>query len=411
MGVRKEKSMKPFKELITRKDALEKIITNIRPISRTEEIYLADSDRRVLATNINASFNVPSFDRSAMDGYAVRAFQTSGASMAKPVKLKIIGTQHPGELIKNRVKNGECVEIATGAPIPENTDAVVMVEYTKKKNDFVHIFRSVKPGTNIAPAGEDIKQGQRILEIDSLLTPGKVGTLAALGFEKIKVFQKPRVAIYSSGQEIVQQGQALKPGQIYDINSFTLSSIINRNNCIAFKKGIIRDDHDSIRLAVQEASKYDLGIFSGGSSVGSRDLFAEIVQEQGAVLFHGVQIKPGKPTLFGKVNKTPIFGMPGYPTSCLNNGYVFLIPALRKISRLPPLNYRKITVPMGHKMESKSDREQFITVNLRKGHAYRVFKHSGNITSMTQAEGFIILPIGKSTIENGEKVEVTLLDD
>jgi molybdenum cofactor synthesis domain-containing protein len=323
----------------------------------------------------------------------------------------LIGIQHTGEFFDGVIGLGECVEISTGAPIPKGSDAVVMVEYTKLDGNIVKIFKEVKPGRNIAPAGEDIKKGHRVLDEGEYLTPGKIGALAALGYQKVRVYEKPLLGIYSSGPEIVPQDKELEPGEIYDINSFTLSSIIRRNGCKPVKKGVVLDEEKSLKSAITEAPQFDMIVFSGGSSVGSKDLFGEIIQELGEVIFHGVRVKPGKPTLFGLVFETPIFGMPGYPTSCLNNSYIFLTPALRKKARLPAINRRKVIAPMAHRMESRSDREQFITVRLRNGKVYRVYKQSGDITSMTHADGFIILPIGKTLIDEGEQVEVHLLEN
>jgi molybdenum cofactor synthesis domain-containing protein len=411
MGDTKKMTMKPFEKLTTREKAMELILETIRPIKRIEEIPLDKVDGRVLAENIDAAFDVPPFDRAAMDGYAVNASDTIGSSNENPVKLRLIGTQHTGELFNGVLGLGECLEISTGVPVPKGSDAVVMVEYTELEGNIVKIFNEVKTGRNIAPAGEDIKKGHRVLDAGEHLTPGKIGALAALGYQKMRVYEKPIIGIYSSGPKIVPQGKELEPGQIYDINSFTLSSIIRRNGCQPAKKGIVSDDKESLKRAIKEASQFDMIIFSGGSSVGSKDLIGEIIQEMGEVIFHGVRVKPGKPTIFGLVFDTPILGMPGYPTSCLINSYVFLTPALRKKASLPPINRRKVIVPMGHRMESKSDREQFITIRLRNEKAYRVYKQSGNITSMTHADGFIILPIGKTLIDEEEQVEVHLLED
>jgi molybdopterin molybdotransferase len=221
--------------------------------------------------------------------------------------------------------------------------------------------------------------------------------------------EKPLVAIFSTGSEIRPLGEELQPGQIYDVNSYTLSSVISSNGCTPVTKGIVPDDEDSIRAALREATRHDLGVFSGGSSVGARDLFADAVESMGEVLFHGLQVKPGKPTLFGVVEGTPIFGMPGYPTSCLSNAYVFLAPALLKLAGLPPVEPRTVKARMGSRVVSSSGREQFLTVRLEGGTAHPVFKKSGDITSMARADGYIVLPIDLDVIEEGEEVEVTLL--
>jgi len=402
-------TMKPFTELTDRENAVKLITENLEPISRVEAVPLDEAAGRVLAVDVVAGFDVPPFDRASMDGYAVKAGDTSGASRDKPVSLKLIGVQHTGELYEGEVGCGEALEIATGSPMPRGSDAVVMVEHTDLEGETVTVYREVRAGRNMAPAGEDMKKGDHVLSRGAVLSPGMVGALAALGYAEVEVYEKPRVAIYSSGPEIVPQGTPLQPGQIYDINSYTLSAVIEANGGIPVKRGIMLDDAESIEKAVMDAARHDIGVFSGGSSVGTKDLFGEVMERLGTVYFHGVRVKPGKPTLFGEVDGTPIFGMPGYPTSCLNNSYVFLEPAIRLAARLPPREARVLRLPMGHRMESRSDREQFITVRVEDGKAYRVYKQSGDITSMTHADGYIILPIGVSLVEEGETVEVTLL--
>ncbi len=402
-------TMKPFTELTDRENAVKLITENIEPIDRVEEVPLDEAAGRVLAVDVVAGFDVPPFDRASMDGYAVKAGDTSGASVDSPVRLKLIGVQHTGELYEGEVGGGEALEIATGSPVPGGSDAVVMVEDTDLEGETVTVYKEVQAGRNMAPAGEDMKKGDHVLSRGAVLSPGMVGALAALGYAEVQVYEKPRVAIYSSGPEIVPQGAPLQPGQIYDINSYTLSAVIEANGGVPVKRGIMLDDAESIESAVMDAAGHDMGVFSGGSSVGSKDLFGEVMERLGTVYFHGVRVKPGKPTLFGEVNGTSIFGMPGYPTSCLNNSYVFLAPALRLMARLPPREARVLRLPMGHRMEARSDREQFITVKVEDGKAYRVYKQSGDITSMAHADGYIILPIDVSVVEEGETVEVTLL--
>ncbi|MCW4014066.1 MAG: molybdopterin molybdotransferase MoeA [Candidatus Bathyarchaeota archaeon] len=398
-------TMKPFKELMPRQEAIDIILRETKPVTATEKIPIQESIGRVLATDIVAGFNVPPFPRASMDGYAVKAADTEKV----PTKLKLIGAQHTGGIFEGTVNHGECLEIATGSPMPDGADAVVMVEYTELEGDYVVINREVTPGKNMAPAGEDMIKGTKVLESGVYITPGVLGAFAALGYTDVEVYVKPKVAIYSSGPEVAPQGTPLKPGQIYDINSYTLASVIEMNGGVPCKRGIMEDKLDSIKKSLSDASSYDLGVFSGGSSVGVKDLFGEAIEEQGEIYFHGVKTKPGKPTLFGKVDDTLVFGMPGYPTSCLNNSYVYLLPALRKMARLPPKHWVKLLVPIGEGFESKGDREQFITVEIKNGKAYRVFKQSGDITSMTHADGFIILPIGYTKLEAGDMVEVTLL--
>ncbi len=402
-------SMRPFKRLMHREAALEIIMENVERISRIEEVPLVEAAGRVLAADVVAGFNVPPFDRASMDGYAVKAEDTYGASAFSPRMLKLIGVQNAGEHFEGEVQRGECVQVATGSPIPMGSDAVVMVEYTIQGDDHVEVQSPVYPGANISPEGEDIKKGEAIVSSGEVLTPARVGALAALNYRGVEVYEKPRVAVFSTGSEVRSLGEELKPGEIYDVNSYTLSSVISANGCIPIIRRIVPDDRGAIEAALLEAKECDMGVFSGGSSVGSRDLFADAVEELGEVFFHGLQVKPGKPTLFGAVGGTSIFGMPGYPTSCLSNAYVFLAPALRRLAGLPRVEPRTVKARMGSRFVSKSGREQFLTVRLEDSVAYPVFKKSGTITSMSSADGYILLPVDLDTIDEGEEVTVTLL--
>jgi len=399
--------MKPFGRLMTRLDAIRIIDENTRRITRVEEVTIEEAAGRVLAKDEVAGFNVPPFNRSSMDGYAVKASDTAGAS-TKPVTLRLIGTQHAGEVFYGEVSDGECVEIATGAPVPKGADAVVMVEYTRLTSGGVEIQREAKLGSNVAPEGEDIKRGDVVVKAGEIMTPGKIGAIAALGFSRVKAYAKPRVAIYSTGNEVTPQGKSLKPGQVYDINSYTLSAVVSANGCVPIRRGLVRDDFDAIAAAVKDASAYDVAVFSGGSSVGVRDLFAGVVEELGRVHFHGLRVKPGKPTLFGEVGGKPVFGMPGYSTSCLNNAYVFLVPALRRVAGLLPAEERTVKARLSLAVKAEGEREQFYSVRVEKGKAIPVFKQSGDITSMAYANGYIIIPIGKKQLEAGVEVTVYL---
>jgi molybdopterin molybdotransferase len=400
--------MKPFEKLMTRIEAVRLIDENVRRIARFEEVVIEEVGGRVLAEDIVAGFNVPPFNRSSMDGYAVKARDTVGAS-SKNVKLKIIGTSHAGETFDGIIGDGECIEIATGAPVPGSADAVVMVENTKLANDTVEIQREAKTGDNIAPEGEDIVKGEVVVKKGEVMTPGRIGVVAALGLSRVKAYAKPPVVIYSTGNEVIPQGMSLKPGQVYDINSYTLTAIIAANGCIPIRRGLVKDEPEAIVKAVKEATAYDLAVFSGGSSVGTKDLFAGVIEELGKVHFHGLRVKPGKPTLFGEVGGTPVFGMPGYSTSCLNNAYVFLVPALRKVAGLPAAEQRIVKAKLSKSIKADGEREQFYTVRIEGGEAIPAFKQSGDITSMAYANGYIIIPIGTRLIDAGTEVTVHLI--
>jgi molybdopterin molybdotransferase len=399
---------KPFSKLVPRLEAARIIEENVNQISRIEEIPLDEAAGRVLAADLVAQRNIPPFDRSSMDGYALRAGDTPGASESRPRQLKLLGVGYAGEPFAGIVAEGECVEIATGSPLPIGADAVVMVEYTRVSGNIVDIVREAKLGKNIEHEGEDIKSGEIVVKACEILDPGKIGAAAALGLTSLKVYAKPIVALYSTGNEIVPQGKPLGAGQVYDINTHTLTSIIQANGCLAVRKGLVPDDLQTILMTLREAGNYDAVVFSGGSSVGSRDFLAQTVQQLGTVHFHGLQVKPGKPTLFGTVQGTPVFGMPGNSTSCLSNAYIFLIPMLRKMARLPAIETKIVEAKLSRPVKSDGERELFCTVRLENGEAVPVFKRSSSITSMANADGMIIIPVKTKRLEAGSKVNVYL---
>ena len=401
--------MRPIKETITLEEARGILEKTIAPVTRTEQVPLLAANRRVLARDLVSTRDVPPFTRAAMDGYAVVAADTFGATQFDPRVLRSVGTVFTGQVSTTAIGPGECIEIATGAPLPEGGDAVVMVEETEKAGaDLVRIFGPVYPRQNVGHQGADIQTGQVLLESGALLNPSRVGAIAAVGITEIEVFARPRVATVSTGNEIIEPGQALGPGQIYDINRFTLAAIIGEHGGVAVLHPTVADTIEELGRAIDECKGEDLIIFSGGSSVGERDLTLDLLRARGRVLFHGIAVKPGKPTLFGVIDGTPVFGMPGYPTSCLSNGYMLLVPLLRRLAHLPAVGPRTVVLPLGQRIVSTTGRHQFYTVRVVNGAAMPAFKASGDITSMSQADGYIEIPAQIDIVEKGEMVEVRL---
>jgi len=357
-----------------------------------------------------ANMSVPPFDRAAMDGYAVKAKETFGASSFKPKTLKLTEILRAGASSNTVVGKGECVQVATGSPIPEGADAVVMVEFTERKGNDVKILKPVYPRANISPKGEDIEEGKVVIKAGEQLFPARIGALAALGRKKVEVYEKPRIAVVPTGTEIKEVGSSLEQGQIYDVNSYTLSSIINKNGAVPLRCKAVPDTNDELRNVTKNLLKQDMIVFSGGSSVGERDLLMSVIQEFGTVVFHGIQVKPGKPTLFALVAGKPVFGMPGYPTSCLINTYLLLVPAVRQMARLPPKTEKTMKARLAKRVVSSTGRKQFLTVKIKGDLSYPVFKQSGAITSMTEADGYIVLPINVDVVEKNQEVTVFLFD-
>jgi molybdenum cofactor synthesis domain-containing protein len=401
--------MRPFGKTIALDEARAIVESAIRPIERTEAIPLMKANGRVLAQDVVSNADVPPFSRAAMDGYAVRAGDTAGATRSSPRRLQRIETIFTGQVPRRRVDAGQCAEVATGAPMPEGADAVVMVEDTNiDESDRVAVFVPVEPRQNIGQQGADIRKGQRVLEPGTALNASRIGALAALGMTAVRVYGKPRVAILSTGNEIVDPGQALAPGQIYDINRVTISAVVEDNGGVPVPLRTAADTIEDLTRAVDECLAQDLMVFSGGSSVGERDLILDAITARGEVLFHGIAVKPGKPTAFGRIDGKLVFGMPGYPTSCLSNAYILLAPALRRIARLPARIVRSLTLPLGARVRSAPGRHQFYSVRIEQGVAMPAFKASGDITSMSQADGYIEIPADIESVEAGALVEVTL---
>jgi molybdenum cofactor synthesis domain-containing protein len=257
--------------------------------------------------------------------------------------------------------------------------------------------------------GSDIRRGSRIISKGAVLSASKIGVLSSLGTGEVEVYQKPNVAVIPTGSEIAEVGVALREGQVYNSNSFTIASIVSENGGVPQRMQIVEDKVGKLEAALGGALKTcDIVLFSGGSSVGERDLLADIIKRRGQTLFHGVQIKPGKPLLCGVVDKKVVLGIPGYPAACTIIGYVFVVPLVRKIARLGDKTERVVKAKMAQKWATTLGRKQFLTVRLKGGEAIPVFKESGAITSMSEADGYVEIPENVDLIEKGEEVEVRL---
>ncbi|MEO7271881.1 MAG: gephyrin-like molybdotransferase Glp [Vicinamibacterales bacterium] len=400
--------MRPIRETIPLEQALELLLRDLTPIARTERVPLDRANGRVLAAAVTSPVDVPPFDRAAMDGYAVIAADTFGASRSDPAVLRRVDTIFTGDTATRTLSPGECMEIATGAPIPPGADAVVMVEETETADDRVRVMTPVYPRQHIGRRAADIAAGQTILTAGQVLNPSRIGAIAAIGAADVEVFAQPTVAVISTGNEIVDPGQPLAPGQIHDINRFTLSAVIAEHGGIPVAMRTAADSLEALDAAITSAAQSDVLVFSGGSSVGTRDLVLDAIRQRGEVIFHGIAVKPGKPTAFGWIDGRPVLGMPGYPTSCLSNAYILLIPLLRTLAHLPVHQPRRLRLPLARRIVSTTGRHQFYTVRIDNGTAVPAFKASGDITSMSQADGYIEIPTHTDIVSEGDVVDVTL---
>jgi molybdopterin molybdotransferase len=402
-------TVRPIRGTIPLDEARALLFDAVVPIERTERISIREAHGRVIAQAAVSTVDVPPFDRAAMDGYAVIAEDTFGASTFEPKTLRCIETVFTGQVARERVSRGTCIEIATGAPLPDGADAVVMVEETEQAGaDEIRVLTPVYPKQHIGRRGADISAGQSLFSTGDVLNPSRIGALAAMGIIDVEVFARPRVAILSTGNEIIGPGQPLGPGQIYDINQFTLASIIGAHGGTAVVYPTVADTLPALTAAVSATEGDDLLVFSGGSSVGERDLIIDVIGRMGEVIFHGIAVKPGKPTAFGRIDRRPVFGMPGYATSCLSNAYMLLVPMLRRIARLPEYQPRTVRLQLARRVVSTTGRHQFYTVRIEESSAVPAFKASGDITSMAQADGYIEIPAQTDIVEAGEMVDVKL---
>lgn len=397
--------MRPLKELIPLDEALRMVMDVARPVERRERVDLADALRRVAAEDVLSPRDVPLADRAAMDGYALRAEDTLAGS---PAVLRRIETLYAGSIPKRVVSSGTCAEIATGATLPRGADAVVMVEDTVSDGDEVRVRRVVRAGEHVYRRGDDLHKGSPVVREGEVLTPAKLGALAAIGRDRTAVFARPRVAILTSGDEVIPPGRPIRAGQVYDVNSQTLAAVVSENGGEPVRLGPVRDRLDALRAALRRARKADLVVLSGGSSVGEKDLIVDVLRSEGEVLFHGISVRPGKPTVLGRVGRVPVLGMPGNPTSCLNNAYVILAPMLRRMARRPPPIERIVEVPLAERVVSVRGRTDFVTVRLVDGRAVPASKGSGAITSMAHADGYLEIPADLEAREAGERVRVVL---
>jgi len=403
------RTMRPIRDTIPVEEAKALLLEAAAPVERIERIALAQASDRVLATPVLSAIDVPPFDRAAMDGYAVIAEDTFGAGRYEPRVLRCVEKLYTGALATRTLAPGECIEIATGAPLPGGADAVVMVEETERANDTdVRVFTPVYPRQHVGRRGADMTAGQTVLPAGAALNPTRIGALAAIGLAEVDVYVKPLVAIVSTGNEIVLPGEPLQPGQVYDINRFTLSAVVNAHGGIPRAGAVAADSLGDLRRSIETSADADILIFSGGSSVGERDLIMDALREAGEVIFHGIAVKPGKPTILGTVAGKPVLGMPGNPTSCLSNAYLLLAPMLRRMARLPPYLPHVVRVPLARRIVSTTGRHQFYTVRVVDGSAEPAFKGSGEITSMAHADGYIEIPAQTDIVEAGEIVEVRL---
>jgi molybdopterin molybdotransferase len=423
--LRKETHTLEFFTLLPPEDAVQKYLTVWRPPPPAREMAsLDEAAGRVLAQDVRAEFDVPSFSRSTVDGYAVRAQDTFGATEPAPALFTVIGEVGMGEEAQVSPGPGEAVRVATGAMLPTRADAVVMVEQTEDLGGgSIAVVDDVAPGDNVISRGEDLASGEVLLRTGHRLRAQDIGALAALGMARIPVFERPTVVIISTGDEIVPPGEEPGPAQVRDINGPALVAAVRAAACKACFGGIVKDDEPALLVAMRSAVERGASavVLSGGSSVGPLDLTPRIIDALGppGVVVHGLAAKPGKPTILGLCGGMPVFGLPGHPASALVVFDVVIAPLLRvlcgeAVSRnlMEHLSRAAIEATLDRSLSSSPGREDYIRVRLeRRGSrlfAVPVLGKSGLISTLAKADGMIRIPLESGGIEAGQTVRVML---
>jgi molybdopterin molybdotransferase len=376
-----------------------------------EIVPLESAGGRALAADTLALEFVPDFDRSTVDGYALRSKDVFGCSESIPALMTVIGSAEMGRHTSLRLAAGECVYVPTGAEIPAGADCVIMLEDAEVLEDgLVAVYKASPPGANLIFRGDDVRPGDVVLRAGTRLSPAHIGALAAMGLTEVSVRRQPRAAVISTGDELVPAGERLPAGKIRDVNAPMLLQAVRDAGGRADFLGIVPDRIYEVRAALSAAlANYDLVLISGGTSVGKKDAVPQVLSELGELLAHGLAVKPGKPTLFGRARGKPVFGLPGNPVAAYFMFHLLARPLIASMLGAE-LNDRRVSVPIARAVPSNHGREEYVPVTLRDGEAQPIPSKSGLITTLARADGFIAIPRDKEGLRQGEFVEVTLLE-
>jgi molybdopterin molybdotransferase len=401
--------------MITVEQALETILGQVRVLG-TERVDILGARGRVLAQDIVSGLDVPPLDNSAMDGYAVRHADVATASAEKPALLKIMGDLPAGYTSKDILQPGQTLRIMTGAPLPPGADTVIMQENTSSDAATVSILQSEKRGTNVRYAGEDIKKDAVLFQAGTLVRPAHIGIMASIKRAMVSVYQRPRVAILSTGDELVDIDEDLGPGKIVTSNSYSLASLVEDAGGTAIMLGIARDTKEALRSRMLEGLHADIIISSGGVSVGDYDFVKDVLQELGADMkFWKVQMRPGQPLAFGIIGGKPAFGLPGNPVSAMVSFEQFVRPAMRKMSGHARIFRTVIEAIARENVKGREGRKFFLRCRLaqkdEQWHATTTGEQgSGILMSMAAASGLMVIPADVSGVSAGDRVKVQVLD-
>lgn len=410
--------MPEFLELLPPVEALTRLFEHLDPQPDAEEISTMDGLGRVIYSPVVASHPLPSFARSTVDGYALQSADTHGANESLPVYLTLVGEVPMGKAADFPVGRSECALIHTGGMLPPGTDAVVMVEFTQSvRAEEVEILRPVAVAENVLEVGEDVREGEQVLAGGVWLRPAEIGGLMALGITRVNVVRRPRVGIISSGDEVIPPKMAIAPGQVRDVNSYTLSALVEKQGGIPVRYGIVGDDKNILLDVAGRAKKEcDLVVITAGSSASTRDLTAQVIDELGSpgVLVHGINVRPGKPTILAVCDGKVMIGLPGNPVSALVIASLFVTPVLEAILGIEKTSPKAtVMARLTTNLASKTGREDWIPVRLlptTDGYlAEPIFGKSNLIFTLAKADGLIRITADANGISSGEIVEVSFL--
>ncbi len=404
-----------FSEYIRLERAREIIFSEVEELE-TEKIPFHKSDGRVLSQDVESEVDVPPFDRSAMDGYAVRAEDTFGADENDPIELEVIASIEIGSYPDLELGKGEVAKISTGAPLPRGADAVIKIEETEKEDSKLEIFAPVSVGENVSKRGEDVESGTTVFEAPRRLRPSDLGLLASTGNLEVEVREKPKIGIAITGNELRAPDEDLEPGEIVETNSRTLGGSVEKCGGEYTRLGIVPDEMEEIEDTLDRASDFDLLILTGGSSVGEKDYVPDAISNKGELLFHGVAMRPGSPSSFGVVGETPVFSLAGSPAAALVAFEMLIRPTMRTMSGLPPERLepnwkakltRKITSSLGRldvvRVKLKRENDEYHADPIR-------ITGSSILRTVSEADGVVLVPEDMEGFPRGEIVEVRPFD-
>ncbi|MGI0139701.1 MAG: molybdopterin molybdotransferase MoeA [Thermoplasmata archaeon] len=400
--------MHAFGRLIPLRVATARLTAAASPILATEELALGDAVGRIGVRTVGATASIPAFPRATWDGYGFRASGSARAKPSHPVALRLIGELFAHQRRTGAVPAGGAIALATGARIPRGVDTVEIFERVRRSEGRIEIDHPVPKGRRIAQVGEDIRNGTVISRAGRPLLPATLGALAATGHSRVEVYRSPIVSIVPNGDELRLPGSPARAGTIFESNNVTLSAIVRAAGGVPRAYPPVRDDPRAIERALRAAARSsDVVLATGGSSVGEHDYLPRIFPRLGRVLFHGIAVRPGKPTLAARRGRTLFIGMPGHPTSCLSNGFWLLLPVLRRIARLPGPGWLDREVTLARDAEQLSpDLATVIPVRIEGERGYPTFHDSHAITSLAEVDAFAILPPGRRRVHRGERLTV-----